>query len=137
MSRLIATIDLGSNSFHMLISSVGDDGTITTISKKKRSVQLRAGLTDDLNIDKATQKRAIDCLKYFADEIGKYEIEHIEAVATYTLRKAQHNIKEFKTKLDQALGINIKIISGEEEARLVYVGARQNSSDKKTIINFW
>jgi len=134
MSRLIATIDLGSNSFHMLISNLENDGTITTISKKKRSVQLRAGLTDDLYIDDATQKRAIDCLKYFAHEISKYEIDHIEAVATYTLRKAEHNIKEFMKKLDQALGVDIKIISGEEEARLVYIGARQNSLDKKTLV---
>ncbi|MDE5009207.1 Ppx/GppA family phosphatase, partial [Francisella tularensis subsp. holarctica] len=57
------------------------------------------------------------------------------AVGTYTLRKAKNNIKRFKKKLDKALVTKIKIISGLDEARLVYVGARDNDDIKqKTLV---
>lgn len=131
MSKIVATIDLGSNSFHMLISEIKPDGEVVTLSKQKQRVQLRAGLNNNLTISKDAQERAIECLEFFAQEIQKYKVEHIQAVGTYTLRKAKNNIKGFKKKLDKALGAKIKIITGPEEARLVYVGARDNHDIKK------
>ncbi|API86359.1 Ppx/GppA phosphatase family protein [Francisella uliginis] len=135
MSKIVATVDLGSNSFHMLISEIKPDGEVVTLSKQKQKVQLRAGLNNNLTISKDVQERAIKCLEFFAQEIQKYRVEHVRAVGTYTLRKAKNNIKGFKKKLDKALGAKIKIISGPEEARLVYVGARDNHDIKqKTLV---
>ncbi|MED7789184.1 Ppx/GppA phosphatase family protein [Francisella sp. 19X1-34] len=135
MSKIVATVDLGSNSFHMLISEIKPKGEVVTLSKQKQKVQLRAGLNNNLTISKDTQERAIKCLEFFAQEIQKYKVEHVRAVGTYTLRKAKNNIKGFKKKLDKALGTKIKIISGPEEARLVYVGARDNHDIKqKTLV---
>ncbi|AXA33325.1 Ppx/GppA phosphatase family protein [Francisella adeliensis] len=131
MSKIVATIDLGSNSFHMLISEIMSDGEVVTLSKQKQKVQLRAGLNNNLTISKDVQERAIQCLEFFAEEIENYNVEHVKAVGTYTLRKAKNKIKGFKRKLDKALGTKIKIISGPEEARLVYVGARDNHDIKK------
>ncbi|MED7820033.1 MULTISPECIES: Ppx/GppA phosphatase family protein [unclassified Francisella] len=135
MSKIVATVDLGSNSFHMLISEIKPDGEVVTLSKQKQKVQLRAGLNNNLTISKDAQDKAIKCLEFFAQEIEKYKVEHVRAVGTYTLRKAKNNIKGFKKKLDKALGTKIKIISGPEEARLVYVGARDNHDIKqKTLV---
>lgn len=135
MSKIVATIDLGSNSFHMLVSEIKPDGEVVTLSKQKQKVQLRAGLNNNLTISKDAQERAVQCLEFFAQEIKKYNVEHVSAVGTYTLRKAKNNIKGFKKKLDKALGSKIKIISGPEEARLVYVGARDNHDPKqKTLV---
>ena len=135
MSKIVATADLGSNSFHMLISEIKPDGEVVTLSKQKQKVQLRAGLNNNLTISKDAQERAIKCLEFFAQEIEKYRVEHVRAVGTYTLRKAKNNIKGFKKKLDKALGAKIKIISGPEEARLVYVGSRDNHDIKqKTLV---
>lgn len=131
MSKIVATIDLGSNSFHMLISEIMSDGEVVTLSKQKQKVQLRAGLNNNLTISKDVQERAIRCLEFFMKEIENYNVEHVKAVGTYTLRKAKNKIKGFKRKLDKALGTKIKIISGPEEARLVYVGARDNHDIKK------
>ncbi|MFC4892033.1 Ppx/GppA family phosphatase [Pseudofrancisella aestuarii] len=125
MSKRIATVDLGSNSFHMLICEISDSGEVNTIYKQKEKIQLRAGLSKDLTIDDETQARAIACLESFSREIRNYQVEYVEAVGTYTLRKARRNIRVFKKKLSKALGTKIRIISGKEEARLVYVGARQ------------
>ncbi|AIT10020.1 exopolyphosphatase [Candidatus Francisella endociliophora] len=131
MSKIVATVDLGSNSFHMLISEIKPDGEVVTLSKQKQKVQLRAGLNNNLTISKDVQEKAIQCLEFFAKEIDKYHVEYVKAVGTYTLRKAKNHIKSFKKKLDKALGTKIKIISGPEEARLVYVGARDNHDIKK------
>ena len=135
MSKIVATIDLGSNSFHMLISEVSENGDVKTLFKKKQKVQLRAGLNKDLTISQDTQDRAIACLESFAKHIKLYNVDYIQAVGTYTLRKARNKTKLFKHKLDRALGVKIKIISGKEEARLVYVGAKDSmNANNKTLI---
>ena len=77
MSKIVATVDLGSNSFHMLISEIKPDGEVITLSKQKQKVQLRAGLNKNLTITKEAQEKAIRCLEFFAQEIKKYNVEHI------------------------------------------------------------
>lgn len=135
MSKIVATVDLGSNSFHMLISQIEPNGEVITLSKQKQKVQLRAGLNKNLTITKEAQEKAISCLEFFSQEILKYNVEHISAVGTYTLRKAKNKTKRFKRQLDKALGSKIRVISGDEEARLVYVGARgDHASKQKTLV---
>ncbi len=135
MSKIVATVDLGSNSFHMLISEIKADGEVVTLSKQKQKVQLRAGLNKNLTITNEVKEKAIKCLEFFSQEIKKHNVQYVSAVGTYTLRRAKNKIKVFKKQLDKALGAKIKIVSGAEEARLVYVGARDNHDPKlKTMV---
>ena len=125
MTKKIATIDLGSNSFHMLISEISENGKIKNIITEKSKVQLRAGLTDNFDIDYDAKQRAIECLNNFSQQIKNANVDTIKAVGTYTLRKAEKNINEFKKDMEESLGANIRIVSGQEEAKLVFLGASQ------------
>ena len=130
-SKKVATIDLGSNSFHMLISQVTTEGDIKELYRGKSKVQLRAGLTDDMGLTDEAKTRALECLQNFALSIDHYQVDEVKVVGTYTLRKAQDNIQDFLTEAECILKTKIEVISGEEEARLVYVGASSITQAKK------
>jgi exopolyphosphatase/guanosine-5'-triphosphate,3'-diphosphate pyrophosphatase len=134
--KVIATIDLGSNSFHMLISSVSETGETKELYRGKSKVQLRSGLKVDNSLSKESQQRALDCLSNFSYSLKHYNAEEVKVVGTYTLRKAQGNIDNFLNEAEKILGTKIEIISGEEEARLIYVGALAgvNVEKKKVLI---
>ena len=136
MIKKIATIDLGSNSFHMLISEINNN-KVKTITTEKSKVQLRAGLTDSFDIDDDTKQRAIECLSNFSKQIKNNNVDIIEAVGTYTLRKAENNISKFKKNMEKTLGAKISIISGNEEARLIFLGASKHieKNNKALIID--
>ena len=118
----IAAIDLGSNSFHMVITREGDDGAITIVDKVREMVRLGAGLDEFGNLTLETQKRALACLSRFRQRLKSIPDKRIRAVGTNTFRAAK-NSTEFLKKAQQALGHPISVISGHEEARLVYLGA--------------
>ncbi|MCF6765514.1 Ppx/GppA family phosphatase [Thiotrichales bacterium 19S3-7] len=124
--KIVATIDLGSNSFHMLISSVsGISGNyqIKTLYRNKYKVQLRSGLDAKGNLSEKVQHKALECLAKFSESMLKYNVTDIKALGTYTLRKAQAYNQEFLAEASKVLGQKIEVISGLEEARLIYVGA--------------
>ena len=130
-TKKVATIDLGSNSFHMLISQVNTTGEIKELYRGKSKVQLRAGLQDDLSLSDEAKARALDCLKNFALSIKYYQVDEVKVVGTYTLRKAKAHIKSFLEQAQAILKTKIEVISGEEEARLVYVGAASATKAQK------
>jgi exopolyphosphatase/guanosine-5'-triphosphate,3'-diphosphate pyrophosphatase len=116
----VAAIDLGSNSFHMIICSL-KDGKLQTVDKMKEMVRLAAGLDNDKNLDNATQQRALACLERFGQRISHLPQNSVSIVGTNTLRSAR-NAQQFISKAEKALGHPIHIISGIEEARLIYQG---------------
>lgn len=122
-SKKVATIDLGSHSFHMLISEVTTEGDIKELYRGKSKVQLRAGLTDEMGLTDEVKARALECLQNFALSIEHYQVDEVKVVGTYTLRKAKENIEDFLNEAQSILKTQIEVITGEEEARLVYVGA--------------
>ena len=125
-SALYAAIDLGSNSFHMLvIHEVA--GASRTLAKIKRKVRLAAGLQSDGSLDNAAMQRGWDCLQLFAEQLQDIPAEHIRIVGTATLRIAT-NISVFLEQAQAILGHPIRIISGEEEAALIYEGVAWTSS---------
>ncbi|MFZ9035437.1 MAG: Ppx/GppA family phosphatase [Francisellaceae bacterium] len=128
MTRIIATIDLGSNSFHMLISALDEAGDLTMLYKDKYKVQLRAGLTERLELTADSQARALAALRHFAKAIKTHSVTDVKVIGTYTLRKAKDNIGEFLAQIQDILGVTVEVISGQEEARLVYVGASTESA---------
>ena len=125
----IAAIDLGSNSFHMVITREGDDGAITIVDKVREMVRLGAGLDEFGNLALETQTRALACLSRFRQRLKSIPEKRIRAVGTNTFRAAK-NSTEFLEKAQHALGHPISIISGHEEARL----AELPSTDDEMIV---
>lgn len=116
----VAAIDLGSNSFHMIICNL-TDGKLQTVDRLKEMVRLAEGLDEHGNLDPAVQKRALDCLERFGQRIRNFPDDRVSIVGTNTLRTAR-NADDFIKKAEKALGHPIHIISGIEEARLIYQG---------------
>lgn len=125
-SPLYAAIDLGSNSFHMLVVREVA-GAIRTVAKVKRKVRLAAGLDSEHNLNAEAMSRGWDCLRLFAEQLEDIPRENIRVVGTATLRLAQ-NVDVFLERAEQILGFKIEIISGEDEARTIYQGVSWTSS---------
>nr|NDG61008.1 exopolyphosphatase [Betaproteobacteria bacterium] len=124
-SELLAAVDLGSNSFRLLIGSVRQSSLgaqILPLDILKETVRLAAGLQPDGNLDAASQQRALLALHRFAERLRSFGPNRVRVVATNTLRVAA-NAKHFLIGAEAALGFPIEVISGVEEARLIYEGA--------------
>ncbi len=124
-SPLYAAIDLGSNSFHMLVVR-HIDGSVQTMAKIKRKVRLAAGLDEHNALSLEAMQRGWDCLSLFAERLQDIPKENIRIVGTATLRTAT-NVDEFLAKANQILGHDIEVISGEEEAATIYKGVAHTS----------
>jgi len=116
----VAAIDLGSNSFHMIVCKL-ENGKLRTIDRLKEMVRLASGLDDEKNLNTDTQQKALECLKRFGQRIENFPPGSVRIVGTNTLRTAK-NSQEFIAKAEKALGHPIDIIAGIEEARLIYQG---------------
>lgn len=131
-----AAVDLGSNSFHMIVASV-TDGHIQIIDKLKDVVRLAAGLDANQKLDEVTMERAVECLQRFGQRIKDIPSRNIRAVGTNTLRQAK-NRQTFLKKARTALGHPIDIISGREEGRLIFSGvaySNYNDTDKRLVVD--
>lgn len=124
-SPLYAAIDLGSNSFHMLVVR-HIDGSVQTMAKIKRKVRLAAGLDERNVLSLEAMQRGWDCLSLFAERLQDIPTENIRIVGTATLRTAS-NACEFISKANQILGHPIEVIAGEEEAATIYKGVAHTS----------
>ncbi|WP_418113491.1 exopolyphosphatase [Vibrio scophthalmi] len=134
-TRYIAAIDLGSNSFHMVVAKiVGQE--LQLVSRHKQNVQLANGLNEQGELDNAAIERGLDCLAMFAERIQGFKQADVRIAATHTLRQAI-NADEFIQRARRILPYPIEIISGAEEARLIYQGVShtQSQSDRKLIVD--
>lgn len=132
----VAAVDLGSNSFHMIICSL-KDGKLQVIDRLKEMVRLAAGLDQNRHLDAMTQERALACLERFGQRIRNFPPNSVRIVGTNTLRQAK-NAQQFIGKAERALGHPIHIISGIEEARLIYQGVAHSlagSADKRFVMD--
>ncbi len=120
---ILAAIDLGSNSFHMIIARLRD-GHFQVVDRLREMVQLRAGLDKENYLSLEAQERALACLERFGERIRDLPYGDVRVVGTNTLRIA-HNSRRFLRQARQALGHPIEIVTGEEEARLIYLGVAQ------------
>ncbi len=126
-SPYFAAVDLGSNSFHMVIARVQDE-RVEIIDREKEMIQLARGVKEDGHLSTTAQKRALACLARFAERLRDIPKDQVRAVGTKTLRSAQH-AKNFIKAAEAALGVPIHVISGFEEARLVYTGLAHSVAD--------
>jgi exopolyphosphatase/guanosine-5'-triphosphate,3'-diphosphate pyrophosphatase len=118
--EIVAAVDLGSNSFHMIVCSL-IDGKLQTIDRLKEMVRLASGLDKKNYLNLDTQKRALECLERFGQRIRHFPPDSVRVVGTNTLRTAK-NSSQFIARAEKALNHPIHIISGIEEARLIYQG---------------
>lgn len=118
--ELVAAIDLGSNSFHMIVASLRQ-GELVIVDRLREMVRLGGGLTPSRNLTTEAQQRAIDCLQRFGQRLRDMPPGSVRAVGTNTLRIAR-NADSFLALAEQALGHPIEVIAGIEEARLIYQG---------------
>jgi len=122
----LATIDLGSNSFHMIVASEVE-GHLQIRDRLREMVRLAAGLDERGNLDDAARQRALDCLRRFGQRLSGFGPGSVRAVGTNTLRKAKS--PDFLREAEEALGHPIEVIAGVEEARLIYLGVAHGLPD--------
>ena len=104
----LAAIDLGSNSFHMVVANIVD-GNIVVVDRIRDSVRLAAGLDKNRNITTEARDRALECLRQFGQRIKGLPEDAVSAVGTNTLRKAK-NSNDFLKAAHQALGYELSLI---------------------------
>ncbi len=120
MEMHLAAIDLGSNSFHLQVGRVEGD-QMYYLDAYKESVRLAGGLTPSGMLDAASQRRALDCLARMGERLRGMSPESVRVVGTNTLRVAR-NAEDFLVRARAALGFDIEVVAGREEARLIYLG---------------
>jgi len=122
--RLLAAVDLGSNSFRLLIGRVVDTpgcSQVYPLDSLKETVRLASGLTREKRLDAESQQRAFAALHRFGERLRSFAPDQVRVVATNTLRVAK-NARDFLEGAEAALGFPIEVIAGREEARLIYSG---------------
>jgi exopolyphosphatase/guanosine-5'-triphosphate,3'-diphosphate pyrophosphatase len=132
----LAAVDLGSNSFHLEIGRVVD-GQIYPLDAVREVVRLGGGLTAEKRIDRATQAAALEAIAKFGERLRGFPRPAVRAVGTNTLRVAK-NAPQFLREARAALGFPIEVISGREEARLIYLGVAHSlpaSAQKRLVID--
>ncbi len=116
----LGAVDLGSNSFHLAIARVEHD-QLYPLDSLKETVRLGSGITADKQLDGQVQERALVALKRFSERLEGMPREAVRVVGTNALRVAR-NAGAFLRRAQGELGFPIEIISGREEARLIYLG---------------
>ncbi len=115
-----AAVDLGSNSFHMIIGRFRL-GKLDVMAKFRDMVQLGSGLDKSDILSNEASQRGLTALQHFSTLLTEHQPEGIRVVGTATLRNAK-NGAEFTAAAEQILNCPIEIISGDEEAKLIYNG---------------
>src|SRR5271156_648881 len=118
--EVIAAVDLGSNSFHMIVARYSH-GQLVVIDRLREMVRLASGVEENGRIDKEVAARAIACLQRFGQRLRDMHANSVRVVGTNALRLA-HRKQAFLERAREALGHPIEIIAGMEEARLIYSG---------------
>lgn len=123
-----AAVDLGSNSFHMVIARVVD-GAMQIIGRLKQRVHLADGLSEGNILSEEAMERGLSCLSLFAERLQGFSPANVCIVGTHTLRQAL-NAPEFLERAEKVIPYPIEIISGNEEARLIFMGVEHTQPEK-------
>ena len=133
---LLAAVDLGSNSFRLEIGRY-ENGQIERVDYLKETVRQGGDLDEERNLKPEAIERGLKCLARFGETLKGFPKHHVRAVATQTLREAK-NRDEFLKQAKKALGFDVEVISGVEEARLIYQGVSRllpQSNEKRLVID--
>lgn len=134
--RMLAAVDLGSNSFRMVIARlIGDD--LRIVDRLREGVRLAAYLDADKRITEEGKRRALSCLRLFGQRVRDFPPGSVRAVGTNTLRKARDRGKLLH-QAERLLGHPIDVVSGQEEARLIFLGACHSlpvAEDRRLVVD--
>jgi exopolyphosphatase / guanosine-5'-triphosphate,3'-diphosphate pyrophosphatase len=119
----IAAIDVGTNSLHLVVARVADDGSFEVVASEKEMVRLGEGGGDMKRLSPEAVDRGIAALTRFR-QIADIDSARIRCVATSAVREAQ-NPEEFVARARAEAGVEVEVISGTEEARLIHLGVLQ------------
>ena len=131
-----AAVDLGSNSFHLLVAR-REHGELRVLDRIKEMVRLAGGLDAEGRLDPGTHASALECLARFGQRLRGIPPDNLRAVGTQALRRMQHS-NAFLMVAETALGCPVDIIAGREEARLIYLGVSQGVSgheDQRLVVD--
>lgn len=140
MNSMLAAVDLGSNSFRLLIGRIardGDTAQVYQVDRLKETVRLAAGLGPDKTLGPEAIDRAVSVLERFGERLRSFHPDRVRAVATNTFRVAR-NVADFLPRAEAALGFPIEVIAGREEARLIFSGVAHSlppSSEKRLVVD--
>jgi len=126
---VMAAVDLGSNSFHMVVAR-NQHGEPSIVDRLREMVRLASGLDEKGFLDDDSQERALACLRRFGQRLRDMDAHQVRVVGTNTLRRAQ-NSDAFLSKAEEALGHPVEVISGIEEARLIYLGVSHHTDSSE------
>jgi exopolyphosphatase / guanosine-5'-triphosphate,3'-diphosphate pyrophosphatase len=133
---LLAAVDLGSNSFRLEIGRY-ENGQIQRVDYLKETVRQGGDLDEERNLKPEAIERGLRCLARFGETLKGFPKHHVRAVATQTLREAK-NRDVFLKQAKKALGFEVEVISGVEEARLIYEGVSRllpQSDERRLVID--
>lgn len=117
----LAVIDLGSNTFHLLICEINEDGSLSAIYKDRIYVKLASGGLE--RIDPASISRGLEAMQLFAGQLKAYDVKYTRCIGTAALRETK-NGKEVAEMFTKATGLTIEIIDGHREAGYILNGIR-------------
>ncbi len=126
---LMAAIDMGSNSFHMVIART-ESGEIRPVQKIAEKVMLATGLQADNSLDEASVERGLACLRRFSQCLEGINPKFVRCVGTNTLRKAS-NGNAFLKEARKILNCPVEVVNGREEARLIYLGVSHSLAQEE------
>lgn len=119
-SKKLAVVDLGSNSFHLVLARIVEQD-VQLLLKEKLRVRLAQGLDHTLNLNEESIERGLKTLAIYAETLKGFHPDQVKIIATYTLRVAK-NAHDFINKAKAIIPYPIQVVSGKEEARLIYQG---------------
>ena len=129
----IAAIDLGTNTFHLLIAMVTRQGRYQELARQKIDVKLGTGKSlQEYDLTSAAQQRAVQAMLAFKRLTAEHRVQRIHAVGTSAMRSAQ-NSDQLLQKIQDQTGINVEIISGQQEAELIYKGVQKSGQLNKDV----
>jgi len=118
---VLAGLDIGTNTFRLLIARVTSPGHLEEIHSEQRIIRLGEGLEKNRHLQPEPMGRALDTLKHFYAVLKRYPVDKVIAVATSAVREAT-NGTEFVKSIEREAGIQVEVISPEEEARRTLLG---------------
>ncbi len=121
----VAAIDVGTNSVHLLVADITSDGGVRFVEKAREQVELGRGGIDHATLTEDAMQRGLRAMISFKDAIDSLSVEAVTAAATSAVREAK-NGSEWIRRVREQTGIHVKVITGADEARLIYLGARKD-----------
>jgi len=119
----LATIDMGTNTFHLLVAEVTSSHALRRIGAERRMVRLGEGFSTEKRIRPEATARAIAALLDFRSTLARFVVDDLSVIATSAVRDAE-NQAAFLTAVKQATGFDVQILTGEEEARCTFAGVQ-------------